>query len=361
MTIGAANPATNGTGTNGHGNGTAPRCAWATLMTSEHLLPGLVVFAESLLVTHGSQYPLVVMVTSKLSERGRAIIGSLHPSVVVRDIEPIYPASVATSLAYARFNEVWTKLRAFDLDEYDRVVLVDSDMLVRRNMDELFSLSSVFDRTDGKTAMAASWACTCNPNRIPTYPAEWIPANCGFTPQSHPDSLHSPPQPDVSTPEPAKLVNSGLVVLSPSASLMQEMIEVINTDPRIPGYRFPDQDFLANFFNEHSSRTIQYLPWTYNALKKLRLVHPNLWRDQEVRNVHYILDKPWSLGQPGSANNPIEKDADHEIHSWWWSAFHDLQSKILNSPTQVLKPNKNAALSVSPRDWNDCVVSYVNL
>ncbi|SPO28123.1 related to galactinol synthase [Ustilago trichophora] len=333
-------------------------CAWATLLTSEHLLPGLVVFAHSLLVEHASRYPLVIMATSKLSSRARTILSNMLPSgkLVIRDIEPIYPASVATGLAYARFNEVWTKLRAFELVEYQRVALVDSDMLVRKNMDELFTDPYVFggNKAEGEEWIGASWACTCNPNKIKTYPAEWIPENCGFTNQTLPaaSSSASVPQPDASTPRPGKLINSGLVILTPSSSTMSEMIECINTDPRIPEYRFPDQDFLADFFSTRT-RHIRYLPYKYNALKKLKLVHPNIWEDAEATNIHYILDKPWTLGRPGGNANPEGKDADAEIHGWWWTAF----DAVKRANEEVRK----GAVRLSEDDWKDCVEKYMTL
>lgn len=363
----------------------APTCAWVTLLTSEHLLPGLVVFAHSLLVEHASEYPLVIMATSKLSSRARSILSTMLPPnrLIIRDIEPIYPPSTAIGLAHARFNEVWTKLRAFELTEYSRVALVDSDMLVRRNMDELFSDPYVFGskgQEEGETEwIGASWACTCNPNRIATYPVEWIPENCGFTLQSLPSASSSStvPQPSASSARPSKLINSGLVILTPSQNTMNEMIQTINIDPRIPEYRFPDQDFLADFFSS-PTRRIRYLPYKYNALKKLRSVHKNIWTDKEATNIHYILDKPWSLGRPGGEKNKEGMDKDAEIHSWWWDAFDRVKSQQpfmqvngngkLNGHANGKSENGNAngkkhsvGLRLSEEDWRDCVEKYMTM
>ncbi|KAJ9473927.1 hypothetical protein PHBOTO_004028 [Pseudozyma hubeiensis] len=326
----------------------APKCAWATLLTSEHLLPGLVVFAHSLLVQHSSDYPLVIMATSKLSSRARTILSTMLPSgkIVIRDIEPIYPNSTATGLAYTRFNEVWTKLRAFELVEYDRVALVDSDMLVLQNMDELFREPNVFDHEAGEEWIGASWACTCNPNRISTYPAEWIPENCGFTPQTLPTagSLSDIPQPNTNdTSSPSKLINSGLVILTPSTTTMSSMISDITTSPLIPTYRFPDQDFLASFFST-PTRHIRYLPYIYNALKTLPTVHPAIWSDSAAKNIHYILDKPWTLGRPE------EKDKYAQIHAWWWNAFDRVDST-----------RGGKGLRIDDEDWKDCVEKYMTL
>lgn len=76
-------------------------------------------------------------------------------------------------LAAERFAEVWTKLRAWTLTEYERVILVDSDMLVRRNMDELFEQPLPKGGPLGHGGIAASFACTCNPAKIATYPDDW--------------------------------------------------------------------------------------------------------------------------------------------------------------------------------------------
>lgn len=144
------------------------RGAWATLLTGEKYLPGLAVFSESLLRSPwASAYPLVVMVPPTASARLCNAIRSL--GCRVRTVQPlIAPSASKENMAAARFADVWSKLRAWDLVEFERVVLVDSDMLVRRNMDELFDLP-----LESSDYIRAGFACTCNPARIPTYPAEW--------------------------------------------------------------------------------------------------------------------------------------------------------------------------------------------
>ena len=48
-----------------------------------------------------------------------------------------------------------------------RIVLLDCDMIVMRNMDELFDI----DLPDGW--IAASHACACNPMKFAHYPTDW--------------------------------------------------------------------------------------------------------------------------------------------------------------------------------------------
>jgi len=53
------------------------------------------------------------------------------------------------------------------------------------------------------------------------------------------------------------------------------------------------------------------IPYIYNALKTMRWegVHDAIWRDDKVKNIHYILSpKPW--------DETMETAAD-ESHKWW--------------------------------------------
>lgn len=74
-----------------------------------------------------------------------------------------------------RFYDCWSKLTPFSLVEYARVVQLDSDMLVLKNMDELMDIE--LDPPDsggtGKRVFAASHACCCNPLKKPHYPRDW--------------------------------------------------------------------------------------------------------------------------------------------------------------------------------------------
>ena len=58
----------------------------------------------------------------------------------VRRVEHVPVGKHLTQGADARFNKVFTKLRAWQLEEYHRVVLLDADLLVKVNIDELFQL-----------------------------------------------------------------------------------------------------------------------------------------------------------------------------------------------------------------------------
>lgn len=71
---------------------------------------------------------------------------------------------------FEKYLDTWTKLIVFSLTEYERVVLLDSDMLVMKNMDELMDIPL---NPDGNRVFAASHACVCNPFKQTHYPANW--------------------------------------------------------------------------------------------------------------------------------------------------------------------------------------------
>jgi len=288
--------------------------AFVTLLTKLAYLPGALVLHQTLRAV-GSKYPLVVMVTPKVPSIGRYLMQRC--GIVVRDVEPLRPTDGVHVLADldARFEDTWTKLRGFELVEYDRVVLLDSDMIVMKNMDELMEVDLPNDW------IAAAHACTCNPYRFAHYPADWVPQNCAHSSVVHPSGLTSPPAITDKSPRTYLLLNSGTVVLSPSLERARSLERFLETSPLVPTFSFPDQDLLAWFFKGKW----KVLPYCYNALKTLRIFHPALWRDEEVRCLHYILPKkPWHI-PPGRAGE------FEEMHQLWWDRYYDLAKQLKGS------------------------------
>ncbi|KAG1716538.1 hypothetical protein ID866_590, partial [Astraeus odoratus] len=105
-----------------------------------------------------------------------------------------------------------------------------------------------------------------------------VPANCAYTPLEHPSGLTSPTKITANSPRPHTQLNSGLVVLTPSSKLAKAIYHHLNTSPLVPTWSFSDQDLLADFFKGRWKP----LPWCYNALKTLMIIHEPLWRDEEI-------------------------------------------------------------------------------
>ena len=172
-----------------------------TLLTKTEYLPGALVVHKGL-VDVGSKYPLVVMVTSPVPQETRRILQ--ERGMILVDVESLLPRAGAHSVAAhdIRFQDTWTKLRCvlqimlqkpylrgpqdlradpirrmwraspprfcrLNVTHPKRTVMLDSDMIVMRNMDELFDM----ELPDGW--IAAAHACACNPRKLPHYPADW--------------------------------------------------------------------------------------------------------------------------------------------------------------------------------------------
>ncbi|KAI9819705.1 MAG: hypothetical protein M1832_003939 [Thelocarpon impressellum] len=280
---------------------------WTSLITNTAYLSGLLTLDHSL-KTHKTKYPLVALFTDSFPPEGhRALDERRIPKQRVNYLLPSVEKDFSND---PRFYDCWSKLTPFSLTEYDRVVQLDSDMLVLQNMDELMEMDLDPPSLEGKgdRVFAASHACLCNPLHKPHYPKDWVPANCAFT------SQHATP--DLAQVEGAGprmglgIMNGGLQVVNPSMAVYNLILEQLNKPAVIENYEFADQSLLSDLF---ANRWVT-LPYIYNALKTLRWegVHHQIWKDANVKNIHYILaPKPW-------AEKPEE--AKDETHAWWFVA-----------------------------------------
>ena len=268
--------------------------AWVTLLTQPDYYIGVQALHRSLKRSE-TQWPLIVMVTDAIDLTTREALQA--QGCVIHPVEPLMPdAHLEQHYASAQFGEVWGKLRAWELTGCGRVVFLDADMLVLRNMDELFTLDL------GDHPLAACHACRCNPNKIASYPASWQPENCHYTWQ------------DRGEPAPASLdryLNGGFLVLKPDQEMFNWLQQKVAAISDLRRYPFSEQDLLNEVF-EH--RWLP-LPYIYNALKTLPFQHSTMWREEEVKNLHFILAKPWKrdLNQPES-----ERDRYYALDKLWW-------------------------------------------
>jgi len=289
------------------GSGTADESSkkvWTTLITNTKYLSGLLTLEYSLQKA-GSKYPLVALYTDTFPSEGLAAL-KLR-SIQAKQIPYLLPSVPKEYANDPRFYDCWSKLTPFSLTEYDRVVQLDSDMLVLKNMDELMELEldPPSMKAEGNRVYAASHACACNPLKKPHYPKHWVPENCAFTTQhGTPDEAqHTGPNPTAGIASP----NGGLVVCNPSTDTYEKILQTMKDGDLTSSYDFADQSLLGDRFY---GRWVG-LPYVYNALKTMRWegAHDAIWRDSEVKNVHYILSpKPW--------DETVEETQD-ESHKWW--------------------------------------------
>ncbi|QRW19345.1 glycosyltransferase family 8 protein [Rhizoctonia solani] len=231
--------------------------------------------------------------------------------IILHEVDCLVSQDGGYTGADARFVDSRGKLR--------RLVLIDSDMLVRKNMDDLFDVPLE------EGWIAAAHACTCNPMHITHYPSYWRALDTNvlmtFTNTGvRPDALCTAFQPLPESGITLHSINSGIVVLNPTEKLNDEIIDGLHNDPNVTRYGFPDQDFLSSHFKNR----VKFLGYEYNALKPMLKCHSAIWRDENIRNVHYIFkDKPWVL--PEDTEKLDEQF--HVIHGWWWDEWRRLEAE----------------------------------
>ena len=134
------------------------------------------------------------------------------------------------------------KLSVWQLTAYRRVVFLDADTLVIKNIDKLFSYPEF----------------SAAPNLY--------------------DSL-----------EDIHRLNSGVFVATPDEATHAAMM--LRLDEPGVFWRRTDQTLLEHYFPDWHG-----LPYTYNALQYVYFRIPALWRWSSIKVVHYQFEKPWEIG-----------------------------------------------------------------
>ncbi|KAG9833916.1 nucleotide-diphospho-sugar transferase, partial [Aureobasidium melanogenum] len=321
--------------------------AYCTLITRSSYLAGVLILAHTL-AKYKSAYPLIVLYTDTLPASSvRALeLEAPHSNLILHRVDALLPReNVHVHLIAERFADTWTKLRVFELyklDNYDKICYLDADMILRKNMDHIFDKQLPADDW-----IAANHACVCNLDKDPWAPEDWTKENCAYTAVSHPGALDHPTPITPDSRGTYHLLNSGMFLFIASEQLWDRMIDFFNTTPLLGEFKFPDQDFLAEFFkNKWMS-----LGWQFNALKTMRYWHENIWRDDEVVCLHYIVDKPWAkrVSEDGVAGY---LGRDGETHTWWWQEYEDWhqQRKSQNETEELEIAEKHVAKPIGQED-----------
>ncbi|KAF2480308.1 nucleotide-diphospho-sugar transferase [Neohortaea acidophila] len=308
--------------------------AYISLITRGSYLPGLALLIHTL-DKQESKHAIVVQYTESLEPdcvQCLRNLTSIYPLLHTQRVEPLALPKGLSPIA-ERFDATLTKLRAFaplDCQKWaaepplsripEEVCFLDADIMIFRSVDEVFDIP----RPDSNW-ITAHHACCCNIDSDPWAPAEWKPENCPLTPLRHPEALEAkvPASSADGARETYKALNSGVFVCTPSKELWSRMDHFRLHDERVKTFTFPDQNFLDVFFEDHWVP----MPYTFNALKTHRYWHADAWRDEEVRALHYIVDKPWEarVAEDGTAGY---KSRDGETHNWWWKEYDAWEKRM---------------------------------
>lgn len=249
-----------------------------TLCNGIGYLPGVEALGKSL-EAHGTKVPRIVLVTADVPATARKRL--TEQGWQVREVEPLENPNPETVHLFERFRSVFTKLRAWEQVDFAKIVLLDADLITLQNVDELFERPSI----------AAA--------------------------------------PDFFLPD---RFNSGLMVIEPSASMFERIVERLWDTPSYDG---GDQGFLNVFFSNWYAMDVSHrLPAGYNLqsfIFQFLRGHPSLKQslEREAKVIHYSVQKPWQAKAAFTGGSKAWWDAYFGAHpeeaSEWKRRWHALE------------------------------------
>jgi lipopolysaccharide biosynthesis glycosyltransferase len=170
----------------------------------------------------------------------------------------------------ARYRGVYTKIHVFKLIEFDRVIFLDADTIMLKNVDDLFTQDIEFGAT----------------------------------------ALHGVELND-------KEFSPGMMVVKPSGAVYSDLMIQKDVTPTYDG---GDQGFLNKFFEDKW----YHIPDEYHVTKRIFKHHQDKWNAMlgNVRILHYPGSKPWS----SEPRTPFEQGYE-KLESIWQKVYNKVEYK----------------------------------
>lgn len=283
--------------------------SYITLLNTENYLKGVLCLNESLKRTQ-TKYPLTVAITEQISKKTIEILQENGIDIVYID-KMVVPEDIKEKNKkgiFSHWSNTFDKLKIFELTQFDKLVLLDSDMLVRKNIDELFereNLSAVVDRRE--------------PNVIDSW----------------------------------KKLTSGTIVIEPKKEIIKEFIQIMN-EIKEKRESIGDQDILQEYDTEWENKENLHLDVKYNTffIYLDYYVKCGGYKLDDIAVVHFILKtKPWDLdndkidGYLQFLNSRLKfnyEKTQKNVYKECLNIGFDNKRKVLNEYMDILKVvNKN--------------------
>lgn len=294
------------------------RTAFVTMVATDSFVPGVLVLWYSLNQTrsiHSEKDDFVVLETSSLSEEARQRLETSIPGCILlrhQVLERIDRFSSSEFIDRYQGNRSWmmfSKLNVFDLVQYERVLYMDADLLVLRDISALLHPKAAASNTMEEEKEEVDK----DAERIGTEMATHFYNGSA--------SLVACPEKKGLEPE----FNAGFLLLRPSHDLYLDLKSHVNDTDYLCGFRATDQSFLCHYFHaaRHPSESRMQLGsgnlgngtslgWEalprsfmalYKVIKQKKKKPSSLWAQAYL--LHFNGNKPWLLNEK---DRPAMKD-----------------------------------------------------
>ena len=215
--------------------------AFYTLVARDKYVNGAVCMYKSL--KEKTCFPLIAMICDLPDSSIKQLTDH---GIICRPVEKIESTKAGIGDNKSRLNDftyTYTKLHIFSYEEHDRIIFLDSDLIVIKSLDHLFQeVTSNFA------------ACACTPYWEDRF-------------------------------------NSGVMVIRPDKEIFEDMMAKKDT---LFTYDGSDQGFLNTYFKDWQKLDIKY-----NAGKRIFSETPDHWAAIDHHVIHFVGAKPWLGGESG--------------------------------------------------------------
>ena len=199
------------------------REAYVTLLTSDYYLPGTLVFIHSIRAYMERDRDIVVVITPAVSENS---IKALQAACVI--IKRVKSQGNPNQSYQPRFEDAYTKMAIWAIDEYDKMVYGDSDQFAVKSYDSLFDFPAF-------SAEERTW-------KDPRY-------------------------------------TSSLMVFEPSRAVFRDMKSKFSAIKSDDG---ADMGFITSYFPQEPNKTI---PYSFAIWRRTILESPDHWDWEKIHGI----------------------------------------------------------------------------
>ncbi|KAF1989925.1 glycosyltransferase family 8 protein [Aulographum hederae CBS 113979] len=243
--------------------------------------------------------PFIVLVPPHVAKSKREVLKASGATIV-----PVSLLTPKTDWAHPgseRFQDQFTKLRLFELEEYDRIMYLDSDMLITKPLDGIWNEPAATKIYKSNKTLASS-----DESALPdSYMITGVGETFGV---DHTDLQESP-----------DMLNGGFFMLRPDKALFKHYVSILNIPNRF------ESGLMEQSLLNYAHRADGPMPFSHFPTKKWNVNWPTvLDYDEHVPTLH---DKFWEGTEGGGDWRSREL-----VDLWWrvrgrmegwWNVVHD--------------------------------------
>ncbi len=222
--------------------------SYIAVMTNDKFYPGLCALVHSLKKVQ-AKCPLSVVIPRDIPAETKQLIADVGVQMI--EMDPVVVPDELLSLNSAnRWNATLFKLNIFNLTQFEKIVFLDLDMIVLKNIDELFDAPHMSAVVAGKCVYR-----------------DWT------------------------------RLNSGILVVEPDKKVYEDLLACCDKaceDRLNKGFGFGDQDVINYLYPDWYEHQELVLPEIYNALSVCIQKLSSIYAYENLKVAHFADPiKPW--------------------------------------------------------------------